>query len=192
MTDNLEEMETKLLPPTINLDALKLHVMAAMRNTTENAVMSCRDLIGGNSCNHFEPVLKLFDALLLIGLITDEDIIEVLKLIQPAAFDEKYQPGTTSKGMMDIELSEEVKIQMCNILDHMCDIQLRHRIESMVSFCEGFTQKGTQRYPMPTYDDDTIFSLKRKRRVARHRYGGIFCEFRYSNCFCGLWFVCVN
>uniref|UniRef100_A0A914Z1U8 RIH domain-containing protein n=1 Tax=Panagrolaimus superbus TaxID=310955 RepID=A0A914Z1U8_9BILA len=133
-----KDMEMKLLPPKINFEALKLHVMTAIRNTTDNAVMSCRDLIGGNNCNHFEPLLKLFDALLLIGLITDEDIIEVLKLIQPAAFDEKYLPGTTSKGLTDIELSEEVKIQLCNILDHMCDIQLRHRIESMVSFCEGF------------------------------------------------------
>uniref|UniRef100_A0AC34QR18 Ryanodine receptor n=1 Tax=Panagrolaimus sp. JU765 TaxID=591449 RepID=A0AC34QR18_9BILA len=133
-----KEMEMKLLPPELNFEALKNHVMAAVKNCTENAVMACRDLIGGNNLNHFEPLLKLFDHLLLIGLITDDDIIEVLKLIQPAAFDENWKPGTKQKGLTDIELAEGVKIQVCNILDHMCDIQLRHRIESLTAFCEGF------------------------------------------------------
>ncbi|KAE9549703.1 hypothetical protein FO519_007091 [Halicephalobus sp. NKZ332] len=133
-----KDMEMKLLPPELNFESLKNHVMMAMRNCTENAVMSCRDLIGGNNLNHFEPLLKLFDNLLVIGLITDDDIIEVLKLVQPAAFDESWKPGTKQKGLMDIELAEGVKIQLCNILDHMCDIQLRHRIESLIAFCETF------------------------------------------------------
>ena len=133
-----KDMEMKLLPPELNFEALKNHVMAAVKNCTENAVMSCRDLIGGNNLDHFEPLLKLFDHLLVIGFINDDEIIEVLKLIHPSAFDEYWKPGTKQKGITDIELAEGVKIQLCNILDHMCDIQLRHRIESLISFCEGF------------------------------------------------------
>uniref|UniRef100_A0A914BY34 Uncharacterized protein n=1 Tax=Acrobeloides nanus TaxID=290746 RepID=A0A914BY34_9BILA len=158
----------KLLPPQLNFESLKNQIMAAFRLTTENAVMNCRDLIGGDNLNHFEPLLKLFDNLLVIGMIKDDEMVElfdnllvigmikddemveVLRLIHPAAFDESYKPGTTTKGLAEIDLAEGVKLQLVNILDHICDIQLRHRIESMVSFTEGFVgdlqQDQCQRY----------------------------------------------
>uniref|UniRef100_A0A915DIR8 B30.2/SPRY domain-containing protein n=1 Tax=Ditylenchus dipsaci TaxID=166011 RepID=A0A915DIR8_9BILA len=142
--------DARLLSPQINFEALKEQVIRAFKDATLNAVMGCRDLIGGNNLNHFEPILKLFDSLLIIGLITDEDIVEVLKLIHPAAFDESYIPGTTSKGLTEIELAEGVKMQLVNILDHLCDIQLRHRIESLICFCVEFVgqlqQDQCQRY----------------------------------------------
>lgn len=84
------------------------------------------------------PILKLFDNLLLIGLINDDEIMEVLKLIHPLAFDEDYVSNGAFKGLTEIELAEGVKMQLINILDHLCDIQLRHRIESLIAFCEGF------------------------------------------------------
>ncbi|CAD6199567.1 unnamed protein product [Caenorhabditis auriculariae] len=130
--------ETKLLPPSINFDALKSHVMESLQSATQHAVMNCRDLIGGDNTNHFEPLMKLFDHLLVIGLIDDSEIETLLKLIHPAAFDETYEIGSTSKGLTEIELAEPVKIQFVCILNHLCDIQLRHRIESLVAFTEGF------------------------------------------------------
>lgn len=42
------------------------------------------------------------------------------------------------KGLTEIELAEGVKIQLVDILDNICDIQLRHRIESLVAFTENF------------------------------------------------------
>ncbi|EPB70936.1 hypothetical protein ANCCEY_09971 [Ancylostoma ceylanicum] len=132
------EEEMKLLPPAINFDALKAHVMTAMESATRHAVMNCRDLIGGDNRSHFEPLLKLFDSLLVIGLIDDPELEALLKLIHPAAFDPTYEPGTTQKGLTEIQLAEQVKIQLVNIIDHLCDIQLRHRIESLVGFTEGF------------------------------------------------------
>ncbi|KAI6237110.1 hypothetical protein M3Y95_00230500 [Aphelenchoides besseyi] len=134
----MRDEENRILPPALNFEALKNQVMVAFRSATENAVMNCRDLIGGNNLNHFEPLFKLFDSLLVIGMITDDEMIEVLRLIHPISFDENYEPGTTTKGLTEIELAEGVKLQLVNILDHICDIQLRHRIESLVSFSEGF------------------------------------------------------
>lgn len=130
--------EMKLLPPSFNFNALKNHVMSELQSATEHAVMNCRDLIGGDNLNHFEPLLKLFDSLLVIGLITDDELELCLKLIHPGAFDERYEIGTTQKGLTEIGLSEGVKIQLVSILDHICDIQLRHRVESLVAFTEGF------------------------------------------------------
>ena len=130
--------EKDLLPPGFNFLALKNHVMEALEDGTCRVVMNCRDLIGGNNLNHFEPLLKLFDQLLLIGLTTDEDIRQFMMLIYPADFDATYRPNTTQKGLIEVELAEAAKLQLCSILSHLCDIQLRHRVESFVSFAEGF------------------------------------------------------
>lgn len=130
--------EMKLLPPHFNFNALKNHVMSELQSATEHAVMNCRDLIGGDNLNHFEPLLKLFDSLLVIGLIGDDELELLLKLVHPAAFDESYEIGTTQKGLTEITLAEGVKIQFVSILDHICDIQLRHRVESLVGYTEGF------------------------------------------------------
>ncbi|KAK6049513.1 hypothetical protein COOONC_12982 [Cooperia oncophora] len=130
--------EMKLLPPAINFDALKAHVMSAMESATRHAVMNCRDLIGGDNRSHFEPLMKLFDCLLVIGLFDDTELEALLQMIHPAAFDPNYEPGTTKKGLTEIELEEHVKIQLVNILDHLCDTQLRHRIESLIGFTDGF------------------------------------------------------
>lgn len=78
------------------------------------------------------------DNLLVIGLVNDEDIIEILKYIHPSAFDEKYIARSTAKGLTEIKLAEGVKLQIVNLLERLCDIQLRHRIESLISFCEDF------------------------------------------------------
>uniref|UniRef100_A0A8R1HP75 Ryanodine receptor n=2 Tax=Caenorhabditis japonica TaxID=281687 RepID=A0A8R1HP75_CAEJA len=132
------EDEMKLLPPSVDFDALKKHVMDSLRSATHHAVMNCRDLIGGDNTNHFEPLFKLFDQLLVIGLINDEELECLLKLIHPQAFDETFENGTTQKGLTQLELAEPVKLQLVNIIDHLCDIQLRYRIESLVAFTEGF------------------------------------------------------
>ena len=71
-------------------------------------------------------------------MVSDDELIEIMRLIHPAAFDEEYAPGTTIKGLTEIELAEGVKVQLVGIMDHLCDMQLRHRVESLISFCEGF------------------------------------------------------
>lgn len=56
----------------------------------------------------------------------------------------KKIPGTTQKGLMDISLSEGVKLELCNILNHLMDIQLRHRVESLIAFAEDYCQQVQQ------------------------------------------------
>ncbi|VDK52636.1 unnamed protein product [Gongylonema pulchrum] len=108
-----KDADLKLLPPAFNFAALKAHVMAALCSATEHAVMNCRDLIGGNSLNHFEqflefeetvPLFKLFNSLLVIGLFDDDDLKDVLTLIHPSAFDENYIPVLANRyGPEEIE-----------------------------------------------------------------------------------------
>lgn len=83
----------------------------------------------------------------MIGLITDDDIIDVLRLIHPISFEEKNDKKAKNhlhKGLAEIELAEGVKLQFVSILNHICDIQARHRVESMVAFCEGFVAELQQ------------------------------------------------
>lgn len=133
-----KDSQVKLLPPSFNFNSLKNYVMSAFGEAMHHAVMNCRDLIGGNNSDHFEPLFKLFDHLLIMGLFNDDELIEILKILHPAAFDENYKPGTKLKGILDIDIAEGVKLQIVNILDHLCDIQLRNRIESLIAFSEGF------------------------------------------------------
>lgn len=37
-----------------------------------------------------------------------------------------------------MKMAEGAKLQMCYLLHHLCDIQLRHRVESIISFSFNF------------------------------------------------------
>lgn len=41
----------------------------------------------------FRPLLRVVDNLLVMGELTDDDLIYVLRLIDPEAFDDHYIPG---------------------------------------------------------------------------------------------------
>lgn len=84
---------------------------------------------------------------MVIGLITDEDIIGVLRLIHPMSFADKKELKANvhlRKGLADIDLAEGCKLQFCSILEHICDMQARHRIESLVAFSDGFVAELQQ------------------------------------------------
>ncbi|KAL3078921.1 hypothetical protein niasHS_014703 [Heterodera schachtii] len=133
--------DLRLLPPELNFGKLRDHVMDSLKVCVHNAVMSCRDFIGGDNLSHFGPIMKLFDTLLVIGLITDSDVVEVLRLIHPNSFadaKELEKNVRPRKGLAEIGLAEGVKLQFVAILEHICDIQARHRIESLVAFSDTF------------------------------------------------------
>ena len=44
-----------------------------------------------------------------------------------------------SQSLPDMNVAEGVKLQLCHILHHLLDLQLRHRIESIISFSDQFT-----------------------------------------------------
>ena len=42
------------------------------------------------------------------------------------------------KGLLHMKMAEGAKLQMCYLLHHLNDIQLRHRVESIISFSHDF------------------------------------------------------
>lgn len=42
------------------------------------------------------------------------------------------------KGLLQMKMAEGAKLQMCYLLHHLCDIQLRHRVESTIAFSHDF------------------------------------------------------
>lgn len=42
------------------------------------------------------------------------------------------------KGLLQMKMAEGAKLQMCFILQHLCDFQLRHRIEQIIAFSFDF------------------------------------------------------
>lgn len=42
------------------------------------------------------------------------------------------------KGLLHMKMAEGAKLQMCYLLHHLCDIQLRHRVESIIAFSFQF------------------------------------------------------
>lgn len=42
------------------------------------------------------------------------------------------------KGLLHMKMAEGAKLQMCYLLHHLCDSQLRHRVESIIAFSHDF------------------------------------------------------
>ncbi|GFY48290.1 ryanodine receptor [Trichonephila inaurata madagascariensis] len=80
------------------------------------------------------------DKLLLIGLFQDEELQSMLRLIDPENFDPDFNPDNEHqvRGLLAMNVAEGVKLQMCYLLHHLFDLQLRHRIESMIAYCDDY------------------------------------------------------
>lgn len=87
------------------------------------------------------PLIKLTDRLLLVGVIIDEDIEKLLLMIDPETWDPTYNKEGKDehrKGLLTMKMAEGAKLQMCYLLHHLCDIQMRHRVESIIAFSHDF------------------------------------------------------
>lgn len=87
------------------------------------------------------PLLKLIDRLLLVGIVTDNDVQKLLIMIDPQTWDPEFDPEGKDehrKGLMTMKMAEGAKLQMCYLLHHFSDLQLRHRVESIISFSHDF------------------------------------------------------
>lgn len=87
------------------------------------------------------PLIKLTDRLLLVGILKDEDVSKLLIMIDPETWDPTYDKAGKdehSKGLLTMKMAEGAKLQMCYLLHHLYDIQLRHRVESIISFAHDF------------------------------------------------------
>ncbi|GFR18427.1 ryanodine receptor [Trichonephila clavata] len=133
---SLKDLSTPYFP----MESLKLFIMEALEDAVCKGNRPNRDPIGGSNENLFVPLIKLADKLLLIGLFQDEELQSMLRLIDPENFDPDFNPDNEHqvRGLLAMNVAEGVKLQMCYLLHHLFDLQLRHRIESMIAYCDDY------------------------------------------------------
>ncbi|XP_052768471.1 ryanodine receptor 2-like isoform X9 [Mya arenaria] len=124
--------------PFFPMDRLKTYMMQALTDAVERGAAHIRDPIGGSNANLFVPLLKTLDNLLVMGLLTDDDMHQLLFLIDPETFDAAARGKGVGQGLLHMKLAEPVKFEVCRLLQHLCDLQLRHRIESIIAFSRDF------------------------------------------------------
>lgn len=94
-----------------------------------------------HTCLNSRPLIKLIDRLLLVGVITNEDVEKLLIMIDPETWDpsfEKEGKDEHRKGLLTMKMAEGAKLQMCYLLHHLYDVQLRHRTESIIAFAHDY------------------------------------------------------
>ncbi|XP_017777975.1 PREDICTED: ryanodine receptor [Nicrophorus vespilloides] len=143
MTDITESIDNiqNLYSPYFPLDVVRNFVMQALNEAVEINQVHNRDPIGGSNENLFRPLLKLTDRLLLVGMLNDDDVDKLLIMIHPETWCntfEKEGKDEHRKGLLHMKMAEGAKLQMCYLLQHLNDIQLRHRVESIIAFSHDF------------------------------------------------------
>jgi ryanodine receptor 2 len=90
---------------------------------------------------NYRPLFKVLDKLLLVGTMNESDVERLLIMIHPQTWDPTFDRAGKdehSKGIINMKIHEGVKLQMCKLLHHLCDVQLRHRVEYSIAFSQGY------------------------------------------------------
>lgn len=138
--DTIEKIKT-LYSPYFDLEEVRNYAMQALAEAVKINQLHNRDPIGGSNENLFLPLLKLVDRLLLVGLLLDEDIEKLLVMIHPETWDPEFEKDGKDehrKGLLHMKMAEGAKLQMCYLLHHLGDVQLRHRVEYIIAFSHDF------------------------------------------------------
>ncbi|KAK1793405.1 hypothetical protein P4O66_011783 [Electrophorus voltai] len=159
-----------LYSPEIPLDVLREKAISMLTEAVQGGGDHIRDPVGGSVEYQFVPILRLICTLLTMGVLASQDVHKILLLIEPSVFGEQREDmvgeamekeGVTGaeekaveageeeakdtkppiRGLLQKKLPESVKRQMCELLHYFCDCELRHRIEAIVSFSDGFVSK---------------------------------------------------
>nr|XP_061843137.1 ryanodine receptor 3-like [Nerophis lumbriciformis] len=70
-----------------------------------------------------------------------EDVSKNEEKAVEAGEEETKESKPVVRGLLEKSLPESVKRQMCELLHYFCDCELKHRIESIVSFSDNFVSK---------------------------------------------------
>ncbi|XP_016323833.1 ryanodine receptor 2 [Sinocyclocheilus anshuiensis] len=154
--------------PEFPLEALKSRTMEMLTEAVREGSLHVRDPVGGSTEFLFVPLIKLFYTLLIMGIFHNGDLKTILQLIEPSVFsqDSGVESGggapeaeddcgrgqlegggaeehglrgkMPKEGLLQMKLPEPVKLQMCHLLQYLCDCQVRHRIEAVVAFSDDF------------------------------------------------------
>uniref|UniRef100_A0A5F8GQR1 Ryanodine receptor 2 n=1 Tax=Monodelphis domestica TaxID=13616 RepID=A0A5F8GQR1_MONDO len=156
--------------PEFPLDILKSKTIQMLTEAVKEGSLHARDPVGGTTEFLFVPLIKLFYTLLIMGIFNNEDLKHILQLIEPSVFkeaankeeenevlekelnteDQGLEGGREEEirgekmpkeGLLQMKLPEPVKLQMCLLLQYLCDCQVRHRIEAIVAFSDDFVAK---------------------------------------------------
>ncbi|XP_075987925.1 ryanodine receptor isoform X13 [Anticarsia gemmatalis] len=143
MTDIAESITeiSNLYSPYFPLEVVREFVMQALAEAVDTNQVHNRDPVGGSNENLFLPLIKLVDRLLLVGMMRDEDVEKLLIMINPETWDptfDKEGKDEHRKGLLHMKMAEGAKLQMCYLLQHLNDIQLRHRVEAIIAFAHDF------------------------------------------------------
>uniref|UniRef100_A0A3Q4GGY2 Ryanodine receptor 3 n=1 Tax=Neolamprologus brichardi TaxID=32507 RepID=A0A3Q4GGY2_NEOBR len=165
-----------LYSPQIPLGILKEKAISMLTEAVQGGGTHIRDPVGGSLEYQFVPILKLIGTLLIIGVLTSDEVRLILLLINPNVFGESKEGEEVKgdevavsgekeevskneekaveageeetkeskpqvKGLLEKSLPESVKRQMCELLHYFCDCELKHRIESIVSFSDSYVSK---------------------------------------------------
>ncbi|XP_047465590.1 ryanodine receptor 2 isoform X3 [Mugil cephalus] len=149
--------------PEFPLDILKIKTIEMLTEAVREGSMHVRDPIGGSTESLFVPLIKLVYTMLIMGIFQNGDLKNILQLIEPSVFlelrngqEEIHKELEMTKeveteggekdggrnilkeGLLQMKLPEPVKLQMCHVLQYLCDCQVRHRIEAVVAFSDDF------------------------------------------------------
>ncbi|XP_062980409.1 ryanodine receptor 2 isoform X3 [Elgaria multicarinata webbii] len=155
--------------PEFPLEILKAKTIEMLTEAVQEGSLHVRDPVGGTTEFLFVPLIKLFYTLLIMGVFHNGDLKHILQLIEPSVFkeDASHEDETRvlvkklvtdglnleaggdeirgekipEEGLLQMKLPEPVKLQMCHLLQYLCDCQIRHRIEAIVAFSDDFVAK---------------------------------------------------
>ncbi|XP_032040803.1 ryanodine receptor 2 isoform X1 [Aythya fuligula] len=154
--------------PEFPLEILKAKTIEMLTEAVQEGSLHVRDPVGGSTEFLFVPLIKLFYTLLIMGIFHNGDLKHILQLIEPRVFKEAMSQEDESdfsekelsseelksegeeetrgeqvpkEGLLQMKLPEPVKLQMCHLLQYLCDCQVRHRIEAIVAFSDDFVAK---------------------------------------------------
>ncbi|CAG9853862.1 unnamed protein product [Phyllotreta striolata] len=188
ITENIANIK-QLYSPYFPLDVVRDYVMKALAESVEVNQVHNRDPIGGSNENLFLPLLKLVDRLLLVGMLGDEDVDKLLIMICPETWDPSFEKDGKDehrKGLLSMKMAEGAKLQMCYLLHHLCDIQLRHRVESIIAFSHDFvgelqTDQLRRYIEIKQSDLPSAVAAKKTREFRcppREQMNAILCKFK--------------
>eukprot|EP00076_Gallus_gallus_P039272 XP_025004810.1 ryanodine receptor 2 isoform X9 [Gallus gallus] len=153
--------------PEFPLEILKAKTIEMLTEAVQEGSLHVRDPVGGSTEFLFVPLIKLFYTLLIMGIFHNGDLKHILQLIEPRVFkeaasledekdlsekelssdelksgeEESRGEQVPKEGLLQMKLPEPVKLQMCHLLQYLCDCQVRHRIEAIVAFSDDFVAK---------------------------------------------------
>ncbi|XP_004859110.1 ryanodine receptor 1 isoform X3 [Heterocephalus glaber] len=79
------------LSPAIPLEALRDKALRMLGEAVRDGGQQARDPVGGSVEFQFVPVLKLVSTLLVMGVFSNEDVKQILKMIEPEVFKEEEE-----------------------------------------------------------------------------------------------------